>query len=500
MFRVHNRVAFTEHQTPSSRKPDRRGLHDSTRGSTPANEIPGQRPISRRLACSEGLGNPVHFGPRASSESGPFQGIGDVPDRDRLEAVERGTRLSRAEHGGQPGRPGRRQPAPHPRASVDPPGEANFPDEGAPGRRRHPRPADASAAATASSHPGSSILTPPDVAPNSSALASGALTARCSTAATSWNRPESRAVAWRRAGPSVGTTSAWTSTASARRPRRGRAVADPGSPSPARSRAQGSISWSPSLPISNQATSPSAPNRFLPPQSIRSPERGSPSKVRTTSTACSSVRGPATSPSFVTWPARRTAMPSVLASPTSASVQPRTCAGPPGTWPPAESRRLWMESTASRNGRSALAASTSGPSSRPEGNLVPRLLTGGKEAGEPGSRQVRHQLEEKGRLADAGLAGQQGDGRGNQATAKNPVDAGNAGGHPGLAPHLVLERLERDSNGSRAGAPLLHRPPCAAARTATDPLAHRMAARRARQERSRLAHAGTLAMGSDRPR
>jgi hypothetical protein len=160
------------------------------------------------------------------------------------------------------------------------------------------------------------------------------------------------------------------------------------------------------------------PNRFLPPESIRSPERGSPSKVRTTSTACSSVRGPATSPSFVTWPARRTAMPSVLARPTSASVQPRTCAGPPATCPPAESRRLWMESTASRNGRSARAASTSGPSSRPEtnaiprpdlqpmsaeGNLVTRLLTRGEEAGEPGSRQVRHQLEEKGRLADVSL-------------------------------------------------------------------------------------------------
>jgi hypothetical protein len=36
-----------------------------------------------------------------------------------------------------------------------------------------------------------------------------------------------------------------------------------------------------------------------------------------------------------------------------------------------------------------------------EGNLVTRLLTRGEEAGEPGSRQVRHQLEEKGRLAEA---------------------------------------------------------------------------------------------------
>jgi hypothetical protein len=74
-----------------------------------------------------------------------------------------------------------------------------------------------------------------------------------------------------------------------------------------------------------------------------------------------------------------------------------------------------------------------------EGNLVTRLFTRCEETGEPGSRQVRHQLEEKGRLADAGLAGQQGDGRGNQSTAEDPIDAGDAAGYPGLAPRLVLE-------------------------------------------------------------
>src|SRR4029453_7846190 len=86
-------------------------------------------------------------------------------------------------------------------------------------------------------------------------------------------------------------------------------------------------------------------------------------------------------------------------------------------------------------------------------------------------------------LAHAGLPGQQGHGRGNQSTAEDPVDAGDAGGCPGLAPRLVVERRERDGNGSRAGVSLLDRPPCAAARAASDPLAHLVAARRARQER-----------------
>src|SRR6266508_2804312 len=186
-------------------------------------------------------------------------------------------------------------------------------------------------------------------------------------------------------------------------------------------------------------------------------------------------------------------MPSALASPTSASVQPRTCAGPPGTCPPAEvpealdgtdgeqerpfrPGRLHERPQIPPRGECHSIAGDPQPTST-EGNLVARLLTGSEEAGEPGSRQVRHQLEEKGRLADAGLAGQQGDGRGNQATAKNPVDAGNACGRPRLAPRLGLERLERDGGGSRAGSPLLHRPPCAAARTASDPLAHLLAAR-----------------------
>src|SRR3954469_25690967 len=112
----------------------------------------------------------------------------------------------------------------------------------------------------------------------------------------------------------------------------------------------------PAGPISNHAVSPSALNRFLPPETIRSPDRGSPSKVRTTSTACSRARGPARSPSLVTCPDTTTVTSSVLASSTRASTHPRTCATPPGCVVASGSRSVWIESTARTVGRSARAA------------------------------------------------------------------------------------------------------------------------------------------------
>ena len=71
---------------------------------------------------------------------------------------------------------------------------------------------------------------------------------------------------------------------------------------------------------------------------------------------------------MVTCPVTRTEIPSALANPTSASAHPRTCDGPPGTWPAAGSRSAWIESTASRKGRAARAASTTAGSSRPDTN------------------------------------------------------------------------------------------------------------------------------------
>jgi hypothetical protein len=101
---------------------------------------------------------------------------------------------------------------------------------------------------------------------------------------------------------------------------------------------------------------------------MRIPERGSPSNVSTTSTACSRVLGPATSPSLVTWPVITTATPLALANPTRASAHPRTCDGPPIASPVVPSRSVWMESTARRNGRASDAAARTSFSSRPATN------------------------------------------------------------------------------------------------------------------------------------
>ena len=95
----------------------------------------------------------------------------------------------------------------------------------------------------------------------------------------------------------LGTTSAWTSTASAsparqrRAPWRRRARPRPGAGGrPGRSRA------GPAPVISNQATSPSAPNRFLPAESIRSPERGIAVERQDDVDGVLERRGPARSP------------------------------------------------------------------------------------------------------------------------------------------------------------------------------------------------------------
>ena len=82
--------------------------------------------------------------------------------------------------------------------------------------------------------------------------------------------------------------------------------------------------------ISKQPTSSAGPKRFLVARTIRKPECRSPSKASTTSTRCSSSRGPAMAPSLVTCPTMITAIPRRLATRTRAPVTSRTWVGPPG--------------------------------------------------------------------------------------------------------------------------------------------------------------------------
>ena len=72
------------------------------------------------------------------------------------------------------------------------------------------------------------------------------------------------------------------------------------------------------------------PKRFFSARTTRCAWKRSPSNERTASTRCSSVFGPASVPSFVTWPIRKTGTPVVFASARRRPAQARTCVTEPG--------------------------------------------------------------------------------------------------------------------------------------------------------------------------
>ena len=83
------------------------------------------------------------------------------------------------------------------------------------------------------------------------------------------------------------------------------------------------------------------------------------------STRCSTARGPARSPSLVTWPTRTTGTPVDLASRVSRSTHALTCAKLPADPGNSSSETVWMESTTTSAGWwrtiAASTATTSGP-------------------------------------------------------------------------------------------------------------------------------------------
>ncbi len=240
--------------------------------------------------------------------------------------------------------------------------------------------------------------------------------------------------------------------------------------------------------------------------------------MSTTSTACSSARGPATSPSLVTWPVMTTPMPSSLAMPTRASVQFRTCATPPGIWAAEGSRTAWMESTARRNGARARAVPSTVARSRPGANATASPAM--PEPSRPGRDLPVGFLARHEQALPPGL------GRGETAAAAASVDlpipgsparrTTEAGTSPpprtrsrpgipvgtrGSVPEAPPERQD----GRHGARPLpdgaLDRAPGAAARASTDPLGHLLPALRAGEEGPRPSHGRlTLAIGSDTPR
>ncbi len=219
------------------------------------------------------------------------------------------------------------------------------------------------------------------------------------------------------------------------------------SPRWVRKRAEGlPTSSSPASAMAKTPISSVPPKRFLVARRIRYWWLRSPSKARTVSTICSSTRGPAIAPSLVTWPTRTTAVARFLGvadelagrgadlADRSRSAldqvrihgldriddeQGRRRPFPQGGQDVADRRR------GGELDRRSAEAEPAGA----EPHLVGRLLAGNIGDREPGLGHPGRRLEQKGRLADAGIAADQGRRAGDEAAADRPVELGDSGRH-----------------------------------------------------------------------
>ena len=154
-------------------------------------------------------------------------------------------------------------------------------------------------------------------------------------------------------GADVGTTSAWISTGRARRPSMATVTQVPLTACCERERKRplgSGTSAMPSPVISKQPTSSVGPNRFFSERTNLSAVWRSPSKWHTTSTRCSSMRGPAMLPSLVTCPTRMSGRADSLHVRSSAVATSRTWLGPPASPSTAELATVCTESTMRRSG------------------------------------------------------------------------------------------------------------------------------------------------------
>ena len=111
-------------------------------------------------------------------------------------------------------------------------------------------------------------------------------------------------------------------------------------------------SATPSPLISKQPTSSVGPKRFFTARSMRNAVWASPSNWQTTSTRCSSVRGPAIDPSLVTCPTSSTGTSRLLAVSIRALATSRTCVEPPEMPSTSWETMVCAESTMASAGRS----------------------------------------------------------------------------------------------------------------------------------------------------
>ena len=152
-------------------------------------------------------------------------------------------------------------------------------------------------------------------------------------------------------------TSACTSATSGRRPSRVTVTHVPGTAWSRVDRNSPLGSARPVMPSSDRSKQPTSsvgPKRFFTARTSRSRECRSPSNWMTTSTRCSSTRGPAIEPSLVTWPTSSVAMPRALATPMRLPATSRTWV----TLPAAPRRRRSRWSAPSRRRAAPATAST----------------------------------------------------------------------------------------------------------------------------------------------
>ena len=182
---------------------------------------------------------------------------------------------------------------------------------------------------------------------------------------------------------------------------------------------------SPSSRISKMPTSPVGPKRCLTEVRTRSVWWRSPSKESTVSTRCSTARGPARSPSLVTWPTRSSGTPLDFAMRVRRSTQARTWARLPaglgqlGVGDGLERVDDHERRVVPLDGRLDLldvgplereeVAGHQADARRPPTHLRERLLGRGEHDVDPRRRHRREHLEEQRRLADARRPEQQGD-------------------------------------------------------------------------------------------
>ena len=301
-----------------------------------------------------------------------------------------------------------------------------------------------------------------------------------SSSARRWTRPggrrdaASRQPTRRAPGPRRGSiaTRRWS-----------RATTTPGTSSAGRAQrtAASATSRRPSATISSRPTSPVGPKRCLSARSERSVPWRSPSMRTTVSTRCSRARGPASSPSLVTWPTRMSAVPASLA-PTaqSRSAAWRTWGTEPTATPASASSLIAeIESTTHSAGRrsrisDSIAADVGGRGDVEAVGHVAEARARGRPgpadssaaisrtdvaAGGPGDQGHQGQR----RLADPGLAEEQGRRPGDQPAAEDPVELADPGRGPARPPRRATSRSDvatarRGRRRARSSSSVFHSP------------------------------------------